>query len=187
MKKLVFLLLITIFAGSIFADSTGIYLGGGVGYGYEDISTAGVVSPSQNTTTIRAFVGYQLFSMLGIEGGYTYFTPGTNWDNMGQPSATIYDLSITPGYEIPMTQITVFGRLGLDATTAAFNDNWTNQLTPGTHYNFEWGGGLKFSLPITGLFVRAEYINYGSGTTMSNNTNVTIAPSTLLLDVGYVF
>lgn len=165
--------------------ASGFYLGGGGGFAYQDLSTLGS-SDAQTTTSIRAFAGYQLFSLMGVEAGYTYFTPGASWNNLGQPSATIYDLSVIPGFSIPLTQITLYGRFGVDFASPGFNDSWTNQLTGAMHYSLEWGGGLKFSIPITGVFVRAEYINYGTSP-FTNNQSVNVGLSTAMLELGYEF
>ena len=35
--------------------------------------------------------------------------------------------------------------------------------------NFEWGLGVKVNIPATRVFVRAEYINYGSTTNNGNS------------------
>lgn len=183
MKKLILLLLGAVISSKLYAF--GLYAGGGGGIGYQNLSAPGN-SQTQTSTAWRGFVGYDLFSLMGIEAGYTYFTHGSNLNNLGSPSATAYDLSVTPGFVIPLTQLTVFGRLGVDALSPGLGQSWGSQLGGPLQYNLEWGGGIKFSLPISSLFVRAEYINYGSAPA-TNNTHVSIAPSALLLDLGMGF
>ena len=179
------LLLLAAIAGTACADSTGLYLGGGLGYGMQSLTSAGTTG-TQSSTVFRAFVGYQMFSFLGAEAGYTYFTQGSNWNNLGNPSSTVYDVAITPGLSIPLTPLTVYGRLGLDAVSANLNTGWSGQLVNNMSSQLELGGGIKFSIPATNVFIRAEYINFG-GVTNNSNSNVNVTPSVVMLDAAYVF
>ena len=51
--------------------------------------------------TLKAFVGYQMADWIGAEAGYTYISQASNWNNLGAPSTTVYDLAFTPGFSIP--------------------------------------------------------------------------------------
>lgn len=185
MKKKVISLLPLLIIGKVFASSTGLYLGGGLGYGMQNLSSMGN-SSVQTSAAVRAFIGYQIFSFLDAEAGYTYISDGSNWNNLGSPSATIYDLSVEPGIGIPLTPITFFGRVGVDAISANLNTGWSNQLLNNMNGSFEWGGGIKLDIPLTNVFIRAEYINFG-GVTNNNNSSVNVTPSVVMVDAAYVF
>ena len=109
-----------------------------------------------------------------------------SWNNLGNPSTTIYDIAITPGIPIPILPLTVYGRLGFDAVSANLNTGWSSQLISTMNGGIEWGGGLKLDIPATNVFIRAEYINYGS-VPNNSNSNVTVNPSAVMLDAAYVF
>lgn len=184
MKKIIVTVLVLVTAPS-FAAPTGFYVGGGLGYAMQNLTADGS-SSVQTSTGVRAFAGYQMFSFLGAEAGYTYLSQADNWNNLGNPSTTIYDIAITPGIPIPILPLTVYGRLGFDAVSANLNTGWSSQLISTMNGGVEWGGGLKLDIPATNVFIRAEYINYGS-VPNNSNSNVTVNPSAVMLDAAYVF
>ena len=184
MKKLYFILSLGI-CKLTYADLSGLYLGGGIGYGMQSLSALGN-SGTPGTPAVRAFFGYQFADWIGAEAGYTYISQASNWNNLGNPSATIYDLSFTPGFTIPLTPVTLYGRFGIDAVSSNLNSNIFGQMFSSVTANFEWGAGLKVNIPATRVFIRAEYINFGS-VTNSNNSNLSVTPSTIMLTAAYVF
>ncbi len=184
MKKLSFLLLATC-CSCVFADNTGIYLGGGIGYGSQYLTTNGI-NTTTGTPSLRAFTGFQFADWIDAEMGYTYITQGQTWNNIGAPSATIYDISFTPGFSIPLTPVTIYGRVGIDAVSANLNSGWSNQLFGNSNANFVWGGGVKVNILGTRTFLRAEYINFGN-TVNNNNSTVITQPSVVMLTAAYVF
>ncbi|HLX54321.1 MAG TPA: outer membrane beta-barrel protein, partial [Aquella sp.] len=99
-----------------FADLSGLFVGGGLGYGTQSVSAFGS-STTLGTPSIKAFVGYQMADWIGAEAGYTYITQASNWNNLGAPSTTVYDLAFTPGFPIPATPVTIYGRVGIDAVS----------------------------------------------------------------------
>ncbi len=173
-------------AKPVFADVTGPYVGGGIGYGMQNLSYNGATNTPNGTPTIRAFGGYQFASWVGAEFGYTYISQANNWNNLGQASTTIYDLSFTPGFTIPATPVTIYSRLGIDAVSANLNNTFYNQFISNMSASFIWGGGVKLDIPGTHAFVRAEYLNFGTGTN-NNNSSLTTSPSALMLTAAYVF
>jgi hypothetical protein len=168
-----------------FADLSGFFVGGGVGYGIQAIAVNGT-SQNPGTPAVKAFIGYQMADWIGIEAGYTYITQADSVNNLGTPSTTIYDLAFTPGFTIPATGITAYVRLGVDGISPNLNNTWYNQVFSSLNANFEWGLGLKVNIPSTQIFVRAEYIDYGSG---ANNdySNMSVRPSIFLINAAYVF
>ena len=80
---------------SIFADPTGIYIGGGLGYGSQQTNYLGS-SNTDGTPALRAQFGYQFANWLDAELGWNYLTQGSNWNNLGTPSTTIYDFAFLP-------------------------------------------------------------------------------------------
>lgn len=184
MKKFSFILL-SIYSSFAFASATGIYLGGGIGYGSQYLTTNGI-DTTTGTPSLRAIAGFQLADWMGVEMGYTYITQGENWNTIGAPSTTVYDLSFTPGFSIPLTPVTIFGRAGIDAVSANLNSGWSNQLFGNANANFEWGGGVKVDIPGTRTFVRAEYINFGN-VVNNNNSTVITQPSVIMITAAYVF
>lgn len=184
MRKILFG--IFLYTGSYaFADLTGVYVGGGLGYGLQSTSLGGS-SANPGTPAIRAFVGYQIADWMGVEGGYTYITQASDVSNIGAPSTTVYDLAFTPGFSIPATPVTIYARLGIDGVSPNINSSWYNQIISPLNANFEWGAGVKVNIPATHVFVRAEYTNYGASNTY-NNSNLSITPSTFLINAAYVF
>lgn len=184
MKNIYTILLAVLVSNSI-ASTTGLYLGGGLGYGMQDLTMNGGASV-QASPTIRGFVGYQFASFLGAEAGYTYISQGQSWNNLGPASTTVYDLAITPGFEIPLTPVSLYARLGVDAISPNLSSNWYNQFFSNMTGNFEWGAGVKVDIPITSVFVRLEYTNYG-GASNNNNSNLNVTPSTVMVNAAYVF
>jgi|GEM_PF-1809106 len=185
MKKLMFALT-TITISQCFADTgvSGFYLGGGLGYGiqkqdYQNSST------SDGSLGLRIQLGYQFADWIGAELGYNYITEGSNWNNLGSPSSSIYDLGVTPGFIIPATPIGVFVRLGVNAVSPNLNSSFYNS-SMNSSVNFEYGAGVKIDLPETKTFIRAEYINYGGGPN-NGNSGVLTTPSAILVDAAYVF
>jgi hypothetical protein len=172
-------------ASSVYADVSGIYVGGGIGYGNQELSQNGEKS-TFGTPAFRAFSGYQFANWVGAELGYTYISQGNNWNNLGNPSTTIYDLSFTPGFTLPNTPVTIFTRLGIDGVSANLNSSWYNQVVSNLQANFIWGLGVKVDIPNTRTFVRAEYMNFGSATNNSNSS-VSVQPSAAMITAGYVF
>ena len=170
----------------VFADVTGPYLGGGIGYGLQNLSIYNMSNTPTGTPLIRVFGGYQFASWVGAELGYTYITQATNWNNLGNASTTIYDFSFTPGFTIPVTPVTIYSRLGIDAVSANLNSSFYNQIVSNMSASFIWGAGVKLDIPGTHAFIRGEYINYGSGIN-NNNSSLTTAPSALMLTAAYVF
>ncbi len=184
MKKVLVGLFITT-ALPAFADVSGFYVGGGLGYGMQTLGLS-----NSNTTVsspaLRAQIGYQFADWIDAEFGWNYVTQGSNWNNLGSPSSTIWDLSFTPGFTIPATPVTVFVRLGVDAVSPNLNSSWYNQFISNSLANFEYGAGVKVAIPESRAFVRAEYINYGGGPN-NNNNNLMTTPSALMIDAAYVF
>jgi hypothetical protein len=172
-------------SGFAFADLSGLFVGGGLGYGMQSISAYGN-SSTPGTPAIKAFVGYQMADWIGAEAGYTYITQAGNWNNLGDPSSTVYDIAFTPGFSIPATPVTIYGRLGIDAISPNLNSAWYSQIFSSVTANFEWGLGVKVNIPATRVFVRAEYINYGSATSNSNSA-MSVTPSVILINAAYVF
>lgn len=183
MKKLSFILL-TI-SGVAFADDTGLYVGGGLGYGMQNLSIGGSATTS-SSPSVRGIVGYQLGNFIGAEAGYTYITQAGSWNSLGSPSTTVYDLAFTPGLPIPLTPVTVYARLGVDAQSTNLNNSWYNQMFSNMTANFEYGAGVKVNIPMTRIFVRAEYINFG-GSQNNNNNNLHVTPSLVTINAAYVF
>lgn len=186
MKK-ISLLLLSLGSSIAFADVSGLYLGGGLGYGYQNLSTAGT-NASFGTPSIRLIGGYQFANWVGVELGYTYISQANNWNEIGAPSTTIYDLAFTPGFTLPISAapVTIYSRLGIDGVSANLNSGWYNQVFSNLQANFEWGLGVKLDIPDTRTFVRAEYINFGS-VTNNSNSSVTTQPSVAMITAGYVF
>jgi len=168
-----------------FADLSGLYLGGGLGYGMQNIAANGS-SENPGSPTLKGFVGYQLMDWIGAEAGYTYITQANNWNNLGGPSTTIYDLALLPGFSIPLTPVTLYARLGIDAVSSNLNSEWYNQVFSSMTPAFEWGLGVKVNIPLSRVFVRAEYINYG-GAQNNNYSNMSVNPSVILINAAYVF
>lgn len=168
-----------------FADLSGLFVGGGLGYGMQSISGYGNDS-TPGSPALKAFVGYQMADWIGAEAGYTYISQASNWNNLGAPSTTVYDLAFTPGFSIPVTPVTIYARLGIDAVSPNLGSSWYNQFFSSMAANFEWGLGVKVNIPATRVFVRAEYINYGS-TTNNSNSGLSVTPSVLLINAAYVF
>jgi hypothetical protein len=169
-----------------FADVTGPYLGGGIGYGMQNLSINDLNNTPTGTPSIRAFAGYQFASWVGAELGYTYITQTSDWNKLGAVSSTIYDFSFTPGFTIPTTPVTIYSRLGIDAISANINSSFYNQFVSNMSASFVWGGGVKLDIPGTHAFVRAEYINYGNAIN-NNNSMLNTNPSALMLTAAYVF
>jgi hypothetical protein len=172
-------------SGYAFADLSGVYVGGGVGYGSQYLVANGN-NETTGTPALKAFVGYQVNDWIGVEGGYTYITQASNWNNLGAPSTTVYDIAFTPGFAIPATPVAIYARLGIDAISPNLNSAWYSQVFSSMSAQFEWGLGVKVNIPATRVFVRAEYIDYGSA---QNNTysNMTVRPSVFMLNAAYVF
>lgn len=185
MKKILLTLILISGTTLTFADATGIYIGGGIGYGNQELHLDGA-STTFGTPAIRVISGYQFANWLGVELGYNYISQSTNWNNVGTPSTTIYDLSFTPGFSLPGLPLTIFGRAGIDGISANLNSSWYNQVISNVQSNFVWGGGLKIDIPFTRTFVRAEYMNFGSAIN-NNNSNLTVQPSAYMITAGYVF
>lgn len=171
--------------GSAFADLSGLYLGGGLGYGIQGIAANGG-SENPGTPALKAFVGYQLFDWIGAEAGYTYITQAGNWNNLGGVSTTIYDIAVLPGFSLPATPVTIYGRLGLDTISPNLNSSWYSQLISPMSANFEWGIGVKVNIPLSRVFVRAEYIDYGSAQN-NNYSAMSVRPGVVLINAAYVF
>jgi len=184
MRKLYFTLLF-IFANNAFADLSGPYAGGGIGYGIQSMSIAGT-GGAPGTPALRGFIGYQFADWIGAEAGYTYISQVSNWNNVGSPSATIYDIAFTPGFSVPLSPVTLYSRLGVAGVSANLNSAWYNQVFSSLNANFEWGFGVKVNIPATRVFIRGEYTNYG-GVTNNNNSNLSVTPSTLMINAAYVF
>ncbi len=185
MKKLCYILFTLGICHQIFADISGIYVGGGLGYGMQSLSLDGA-STTTGTPTLRTFVGYQFADWVGAELGYTYITQSGNWMNAGNPSTTVYDLAFTPGIVIPATPVSIYLRLGVDAVSANLNSSWYNQMFSNMTTSFEWGIGTKVNIPTTHAFIRLEYTNYG-GVANNNNQNMSVTPSTVMINAAYVF
>lgn len=188
MKKILFLCftLFSITNGSLcLADTTGLYIGGGAGYGIQDLSLL-KANTTQQSPALRGFIGYQFASWIDVEAGYTYISQSTNWNNLGNPSVTIYDLAFMPGFTLPLSPVTIYTRLGVDTISANLNSGWYNQIVSTYMNDFEWGLGVKIELPETRTFIRAEYINYGTAVNNSNN-NLSVSPSVIMLNAGYIF
>lgn len=184
MKKILIAVSLISICGMASAEG-GVYIGGGIGYGIQDASYLGTANTS-GTPAMRAQVGYQLADWMGAELGWNYITQAQNWNNLGNQSSTIYDLSFLPGFTLPATPVTIFVRLGIDAVSTNLNNSWYNQLISNSSANFEYGAGVKVSIPGTNTFVRGEYINYG-GSPNNNNSSLSVTPSALLIDASYVF
>ncbi|MFN8769306.1 MAG: outer membrane beta-barrel protein [Neisseriaceae bacterium] len=179
------LFLLSLCCSLAFADASGIYLGGGVGYGSQDLSISGT-SASFGTPAFRVVTGYQFASWLDAEVGYTYISQANNWNNLGSPSTTVYDLAFLPGFTLPIMPLTIYARLGVDGVSANLNSNLFNQMFSNLQGNFEWGAGLKLDIPGTKTFVRGEYINFGA-VPNNNNDKISVLPSVVMITAGYVF
>lgn len=185
MKKMLTLLLSGISLNCL-ADASGVYLGGGLGYGMQTLSYINNTSSVQASPAMRLQVGYQFADWIDAEFGWNYLTQGGSWQNLAPASSTIYDLSFTPGFTLPATPITVFVRLGIDAVSTNLNSSWYNQIISNSSPNFEYGAGVKVAIPETRTFIRAEYINYG-GSQNNNNNNLITTPTAIMIDAAYVF
>ena len=141
MKKSLYCILFTLACSVSFADTTGVYFGGGAGYGVQNISLANTNGVT-TSPTLRGFLGYQFASWIGVETGYTYISQSTNWNNLGNPSTTIYDLVFMPGYTIPLSPVTIYARLGVDSISSNLNTSWYNQVFSNMNDSFEWGFGV---------------------------------------------
>ena len=183
-QLLIFIIFFTI-NNLAFTDDHGIYIGGGIGYGIQNLSNNNI-NNGYNTPSIRMFTGYQFAKWVGAEIGYTYITQGDNIDNIGNPSTTIYDLAFTPGFTLPIVPVTIYTRLGIDAVSANLNSSWYNQVISDMRANFEWGGGIKIDIPETNTFIRAEYLNFGS-VINNNNSTLTTQPSSVMITAAYIF
>lgn len=186
MKKRILMLLLPTSIALADTDN-GFYLGAGLGAGVLDVNTSSMSNYKDNTT-YRFFAGYQIWSFLGAELGYTHMAP-TSFSNVNSLATQVFDASITPGIEIPLTPVTIYGRLGYAAINASSSNNALQ--TSGTTYAGEWGAGVKVGIPFTGVFIRGEYINYGNmqNLTSPNGTfnGGNVSPSAFLLSGGYVF
>lgn len=189
LKKILFILGLLINL-SARADITGIYLGGGLGFGIQELNYSLVNHSTQNTTSntpaMRTFMGYQFADWIGTELGYNYLTQNDNWDNLGRVSSTIYDLSFTPGFVIPGTDLSIYTRLGIDTISSNIDSGWYQQFFSNTKADFEWGIGLKFNILQSHTFIRAEYIDYGNATN-NNNQYLSVNPSAIMINAAYVF
>lgn len=184
MKRILGLIL-TLSCAATFADTSGFYVGGGLGYGSQQNNYMGQ-SNTDGTPALRAQIGYQFADWIDGELGWNYITQGQNWNNLGNTSTTIYDFSFTPGFTLPATPVTVFVRLGVDAVSANLGSSWYNQLISNSTANFLYGAGVKVDIPGTRTFIRAEYINYGAAPN-NNNSNLTTTPTAIMLNAAYVF
>ena len=167
-----------------FAD-TGFYVGGGLGDGIQQQSFSSL-NNTQNTLAGRAFAGFQLTNWIGGELGYNYISSGSDWNNLGAPSVTIFDASITPGISLPIIPVTIYGRVGVAATSSSLNSSWTGQFSDGKTANLEYGAGVRLNIPLTSLFARIDYINYGQVNT-NGNSQLSNTPSAVLASIGYQF
>ncbi len=167
------------------ASVSGWYLGGGLGAGFQNQSYQGQEQSNLNPA-LRAQVGYQFTDWVNAELGWNYITQSEVQNNLGTSSSTIYDFAFLPGFTLPATPVTIFVRLGIDAVSTNLNSSWYDQLLSNSKANFEYGAGVKVSIPFTRTWVRAEYINYG-GMTNNNNGNLITTPSAILINAAYVF
>lgn len=167
------------------ADNTGAYIGGGIGYGIQALSLTGT-NVNEETPLMRAMLGYQFASFIGAEAGYTYFTQSQNLNSLGNVSTTVYDLAFTPGFTLPASPVTIYTRLGIDTISSNLNTNWYNQVFSNSSANFEWGAGVKLDIPTAPVFVRLEYVDYGSALN-NNNSSLTVHASAVLLNAAYLF
>ncbi len=187
-RLLTLLTLSTLLPTFILADTTGFYLGGGLGAGIQNINTSQGAHYA-DSMAYRAFAGYQIWSFLGAELGYTHIGPANSWNNVNSLSSNIVDLSVTPGLKIPLIPLTVYARLGFAGINTSSSNNALQ--TSGTPYTGEWGGGAKIDIPFISTFVRAEYINFGNQQRLNSPNgafnNGRISPSTFMLSAGYIF
>ncbi len=184
MKKLILLMMAETITNS-FADVSGWYLGGGIGAGWQ-LQNYQSQEQSNLSPALRAQFGYQLAGWISAELGWNYITQSNTQANLGNSSSTIYDFAFLPGFTLPATPVTIFVRLGIDSVSANLNNSWYNQLLSNSQANFEYGAGVKVSIPLSRTWIRAEYINYG-GMTNNNNNNLLTTPSALLISAAYVF
>lgn len=184
MRKL-YIILFTFLNSYTYADTTGFYLGGGIGYGMQNLSITNLSSLS-SSPALRAIAGFQLTSWASAEVGYTYISQGPNWLNLGRPSTTVYDLTFLPGFSIPLTPVTVYARLGINSLSPNLNSSWYNQIFGTMSANFEIGAGVKVEIPMTNTFLRLEYINFG-GASNNNNGALNVVPSIITMNAGYIF
>lgn len=185
MVKKIFIIISSLYNLNVCYAETGIYIGGGIGSGMQELSTNNNKGFS-NTPAIRLFSGYQFISWFGAEIGYNYITQGSDFNNYGSPSTTVYDISFLPGLPLNILPITIFSRIGINSVSSNMNTNWYSQIFSNSTANFEWGAGIKINIPTSNFFVRAEYISFNS--TLSNsNSAITVNPQMALISAAYVF
>jgi hypothetical protein len=183
-KKIFIIIFITYGLNFCYAEN-GLYLGGGIGSGMQELN-ANSINGFSNTPAIRIFTGYQFISWFGAEVAYNYINQGSDFNNYGSPSTTIYDLSFTPGLPLTVLPLTIFSRIGINSVSTNMNSNWYNQVFSNSTANFEWGGGIKINIPASNFFVRAEYISFNP--TKSNaNSSISVNTSVALISAAYVF
>lgn len=188
MKINKFILAFSLISTTAFADTdldyNGFYVGGGIGYGIQNLSFNNSNS-SSGSPSIRLMAGYEFASWIDGELGYTYISQSSNFNNLGIPSTTIYDLSFTPGITLPSYPVTLFVRLGINGVSNNLNSAFYNQIFSPLHAGFEYGLGVKVNIPGY-TFIRAEYINIGTYPN-NDNSNINVHPSIFMIDAGYVF
>lgn len=184
MRKLLSILFSTALSTS-YAQVSGIYLGGGLGYGVQKQDYMSN-SNTNGTPALRAQVGYQFADWIDAELGWNYISQSPTYNDLGNSSSTIYDFAFLPGFTLPATPITIFVRLGVDSVSSNLNSSWYNQLFNSGTVNFEYGVGAKVAIPETRTWIRAEYIDYGGGPNANNSALIT-TPTAVMLSAAYVF
>lgn len=191
--------IVSVNVNKIYANSLGPYLGLGLGYGMQNLST---INQSQvyggkyyTSPAARLMLGYQFATWFGGELAYTYiFRPANMCVSLDaknpsciSTSSSIIDLAFTPGYNIPSTLVTPYARFGIAIIAVdGRNSTWIEQATSSNNATFEFGGGIKIDLEEANSIIRLEYINFGNTRTLGAN-NLLVAPSIISLSASYIF
>lgn len=154
------------FAGSAYAGSTGLYVGGSVGQTTLKASTntgglAGTLHFDEDDTGYKIFAGYMLLPFLGFEGGYT---------NLGSPNKNFSGASIdfdVDGWEafvvgvLPLGPVDLFAKVGgIEINVDAKVKAGGSTLASGSDSDEKAAYGVGAAFGLGGIKIRAEYTAY---------------------------
>jgi opacity protein-like surface antigen len=108
-------------------NSTGFYLGGGLGYAGQTIDCEGISNCSKSHVGFKLMGGYQVMPNLAIEASYgdtgrTKVSEDGRDASLKTHSFTVAALGIFPVTK----EVELFGKLGVHSTRTRFNTNFTN-------------------------------------------------------------
>jgi OOP family OmpA-OmpF porin len=187
MKRLV-LLFVLLGCGPALAQTSGWYLGGGVGtakadFARSDFTTTGLAtgtySASDNEFAARVFGGYRMAPNFAVEFGLASLgTYEHRYDNAGNVAVYDYDasaLTVALAGQLPVAGgFSLNGRVGIAFTASQLQlrrdngtasapfcpDSWWYSDCSSQSTNLYWGLGAQFDVsPRWGI--RLDYDNYG--------------------------